>query len=259
MKVVILAGGRGTRISEESHLRPKPMIEIGGKPILWHIMKEYSYYGFNEFIICCGYMQHVIKQWFANYYLYNSDVTFDFSNGNQLLVHNEDVEKWKITLIDTGLDTKTGGRIKRIQKYVGNDTFMLTYGDGVSNVNIRELLSYHKKKGGIVTLTATRIQQRFGVLTIGENAKITSFREKSETDEERVNAGYMVMEPEIFDYLSGDDVFLEQGPLENLARDGKLVAYKFDGFWHPMDTMRDKESLDIMCRRHEAPWMIWNE
>ena len=257
MKVVILAGGYGTRISEESHLRPKPMVEIGEKPILWHIMKEYSYYGFNDFIICCGYMQHVIKQWFANYYLYNSDVTFDFSDGNQMTIHNESVEKWKVTLVDTGLDTLTGGRIKRIQKYIGNETFMMTYGDGVSDVNIEKLLEFHRNCGAVVTLTAAKIQQRFGVLSIGENARIISFREKSDNDAERVNAGYMVMEPEVFGYIAGDNVFFEKEPLENLAGEGKLAAYKHDGFWHPMDTMRDKSILEEMWKEKKAPWKCW--
>lgn len=257
MKVVILAGGYGTRISEESNLKPKPMVEIGGKPILWHIMKLYSYYGFDEFIICCGYMQHVIKQWFADYYLHNCDVTFDFSDSNRMTVHNSEVEKWKVTVIDTGLDTMTGGRVKRIQKYIGNETFMLTYGDGVSNVNISQLLEFHLKNKATVTLTAAKIQQRFGVLTIDQESKIISFREKSENDSERVNAGFMVMEPEIFDYISGDATFLEKEPLENLARDNKLIAYKFDGFWHPMDTLRDKTKLEELWHTNQAPWKVW--
>lgn len=256
MKVVILAGGYGTRISEESHLKPKPMVEIGGKPILWHIMKQYSYYGFNEFIICCGYMQHVIKQWFANYYLYNSDVTFDFTDNNKLIVHNNDVENWKVTLIDTGLNTATGGRIKQVQQYVGKETFMMTYGDGVSNVNLSDLLDYHKKNDAIVTLTAAKIQQRFGVLTINDEMKITSFREKSDGDSERVNAGFMVMEPEVFGYIRGD-VFFEKDPLENLASDGKLSAYKFSGFWQPMDTIRDKNILEELWDSGQAPWKVW--
>ncbi len=258
MKVVILAGGYGTRISEESHLKPKPMIEIGGKPILWHIMKLYSHYGFNEFIVCCGYMQHVIKQWFAYYYLYNCDVTFDFSNDNKMTIHNRDVEDWKVTLIDTGLDTATGGRIKRIQKYIGNETFMLTYGDGVANVNINELLEFHQHNKATVTLTAAKIKQRFGVLSIDPNSRITSFREKSENDSERVNAGFMVMEPEIFSYIANDNVFLEQEPLETLAQSGKLSAYKFGGFWQPMDTMRDKNNLEKLWQQGQAPWKIWD-
>lgn len=257
MKVVILAGGLGTRISEESHLKPKPMIEIGEKPILWHIMKEYSQYGFHEFIICCGYKQHIIKQWFSDYFLYNSDVTFDFTQKNEMIVHHNQTEQWKVTIVDTGLNTLTGGRIKRIQKYVGNETFMMTYGDGVSNVNIRELVNFHKEKGAIVTLTAAKIQQRFGLLSIGSDSTITSFREKLENDAERVNAGYMVMEPEVFDYLKGDDEFFEQAPLETLSNEGKLAAFKFDGFWQPMDTLRDKEKLEALWNNNEAPWKTW--
>lgn len=257
MKVVILAGGFGTRISEESHLKPKPMIEIGEKPILWHIMKQYSYYGFNEFIICCGYKQHIIKQWFSDYYLYNSDVTFDFTKGNKMVVHNNEAENWKVTLIDTGLNTMTGGRIKKIQPYVGNDTFMMTYGDGVSSVNITDLLAYHKKHNTIVTLTAAKIQQRFGVLSIDNNSVITSFREKLENDAERVNAGFMVLEPEVFNYIDGDDTCFEREPLETLSKEKKLLAYKFDGFWQPMDTMRDKEKLEKMWMQNKAPWKVW--
>lgn len=257
MKVVILAGGYGTRISEESHLKPKPMIEIGGKPILWHIMKLYSYYGFNEFIICCGYMQHVIKQWFANYYLYNCDVTFDFVNDNEMTIHNRDVENWRVTLIDTGMNTGTGGRIKRIQQYIGNETFMLTYGDGVSNVNINELLEIHQKNSATVTLTSAKIKQRFGVLSIDQNSRITSFREKSDNDSERVNAGFMIMEPGIFDYIENDSIYLEQEPLEELAQEGKLFAYKFEGFWQPMDTMRDKNYLENLWQSGQAPWEVW--
>lgn len=257
MKIVILAGGYGTRISEESHLKPKPMIEIGDRPILWHIMKLYSYYGFNDFIICCGYMQHVIKQWFANYYLYNCDVTFDFGQDNKLIIHNKDVENWRVTLIDTGLNTGTGGRIKKVQKYIGKETFMMTYGDGVSNVNLDQLLNYHKSNQAIVTLTAAKIRQRFGVMTINADSKITSFREKSENDSERVNAGFMVLEPQVFDYIK-EDVYFEQEPLEKLACDGKLSAFKFDGFWKPMDTMRDKMQLEELWNSGHAPWKIWD-
>ena len=257
MKVVILAGGYGTRISEESHLKPKPMVEIGEKPILWHIMKEYSHYGFNDFIICCGYMQHVIKQWFANYYLYNCDVTFDFSDNNRMIVHNSEVEDWKVTLVDTGLNTMTGGRIKRIQKFVGDEPFLMTYGDGVSNINLKELVDFHKSNDAVVTLTAAKLQQRFGVLSIDEGNMITSFREKSESDSERVNAGYMVMEPAVFDYIDGDHIFLEKEPLERLAAEGKLAAYKFDGFWYPMDTLRDKNKLEEMWAKGNAPWKTW--
>ena len=258
MKVVILAGGYGTRISEESYLRPKPMLEIGGKPILWHIMKEYSHYGFNEFIICCGYKQHIIKQWFADYYLYNSDVTFDFTDKNKMIVHNNVSEPWKVTLVDTGLDTMTGGRIKRIQKYVGNETFMLTYGDGVSDINIADLVKFHQEKGKIVTLTAASVEQRFGVLDIAEDKTITSFREKSMDDSSRVNAGYMVLEPEIFEYIEGDETVFEKGPLEKVAAEKQLKAYLFDGYWQCMDTKREMDQLNAMWEKGVAPWKTWD-
>ena len=258
MKVVILAGGMGTRISEESHLKPKPMIEIGEKPILWHIMKEFSHYGINEFIICGGYKQHIIKEWFSNYYLYNSDATFNFQAKNELIIHNSQTENWKVTVVDTGLYTKTGGRLKKIQDYIGSETFMMTYGDGVSDINIKDLVSFHKKQGGIVTLTAVKLQQRFGILTIDANGSISSFREKSDSDYERVNAGYMVMEPNVFEYIGEEDVYFEQSPLERLAKDGKLKGYKFDGFWHPMDTLRDREMLEQMWSSGQAPWKVWN-
>lgn len=257
MKVVILAGGYGTRISEESYLKPKPMIEIGGKPILWHIMKEYSHYGFNEFIICCGYKQHVIKEWFADYYLHNSDVTFDFTADNKMTVHNNVTEPWKVTLVDTGLDTMTGGRVKRIEKYVGDETFMLTYGDGVSDVNIAELLAYHKEHGKVATLTAVRLEQRFGVLDINDDSRITSFREKSVIDGSRINAGYMVLEPEIFKYIDGDATVFEKEPLESAAEQGGLMAYKHDGFWQCMDTKREKEKLEALWESGKAPWKVW--
>lgn len=257
MKVVILAGGYGTRISEESYLKPKPMIEIGGKPILWHIMKEYSHYGFNEFIICCGYKQHVIKEWFADYYLHNSDVTFDFTADNKMTVHNNVTEPWKVTLVDTGLDTMTGGRVKRIEKYVGDETFMLTYGDGVSDVNIAELLAYHREHGKVATLTAVRLEQRFGVLDINDDSRITSFREKSVIDGSRINAGYMVLEPEIFKYIDGDATVFEKEPLERVAEQGGLMAYKHDGFWQCMDTKREKEKLEALWESGKAPWKVW--
>lgn len=257
MKVVILAGGYGTRISEESHLKPKPMIEIGDKPILWHIMKEYSYYGFHEFIICCGYKQHVIKEWFADYYLYNSDVTFDFVNGNSMEVHSNVSEPWKVTLVDTGLNTMTGGRVKRIQKYIGNERFMLTYGDGVSDVNIKELLKFHQSHGRILTLTAVNVEQRFGVLNIDNENRIKSFREKSIHDGSKINAGYMVCEPQIFNYIEGDHIVLEKEPLEAIAEMGELLAYKHNGFWQCMDTKREKDKLDELWNSGKAPWKIW--
>ena len=257
MKVVILAGGYGTRISEESHLKPKPMVEVGDKPILWHIMKEYSHYGFNDFIICCGYKQHVIKEWFADYYLYNSDVTFDFANDNKMTIHQNVAEPWKVTLVDTGTDTMTGGRVKRVQKYIGDETFMLTYGDAVCDININELLEYHKSHGKIATITAASVGQRFGVLTIDKEQAITAFREKNDMDGSRINAGYMVMEPQIFDYIKDDHTVFEKEPLETVAQMGELKAYKFNGFWQCMDTKREKDKLDEMWNSGNAPWKVW--
>ncbi len=259
MKVVILAGGFGTRICEESHLKPKPMLEIGGKPILWHIMKEYSYFGFYEFIICCGYKQHVIKEWFADYYLHNSDVTFDFSNGNEMTVHNNVAEPWKVTLVDTGLNTMTGGRIRRVQKYIGDETFMLTYGDGVSNVNIKDLLRFHRSHGRIATLTVTGVAQRFGVLDVSKDQQVTSFREKSMDDEARINAGYMVFEPEIFRYLKDDRTVFEKEPMARLADEGQLMAYLFDGYWQCMDTKREMDKLNELWEMGQAPWKLWDD
>ena len=257
MKVVLLAGGFGTRISEESHLRPKPMIEIGGKPILWHIMKYYSSFGFNEFIICCGYKQHVIKEWFANYYLHNSDITLDFTKGNEMTVHNNVAEPWKVTMIYTGLNTMTGGRIKRIQPYVGNEPFMLTYGDGVSNVDLNALVKFHQEHGKIATMTAVNVGQQFGVLEIDKDGTINKFREKNDSDGGVINAGYMVLNPEIFDYIDGDDTVFEKKPLETVAAEGQLKAYMHKGFWKCMDTQRDKEQLEKMIASGEAPWMVW--
>ncbi|GFH90717.1 glucose-1-phosphate cytidylyltransferase [Lachnospiraceae bacterium] len=257
LKVVILAGGFGTRISEESHLKPKPMIEIGEKPILWHIMKLYSHYGYNEFVICCGYKQHVIKEWFADYYLHNSDITFDFTEQNQMTIHNNVAEPWKVTLVDTGLHTMTGGRIKRIQQYIGDNPFLLTYGDGVSDINIDELVKYHENQGKLVTLSAYNVGQRFGILNLDESNNITSFREKSSNDGSLVNIGFMVCRPELFDYIKGDDVVLEKYPLETLAAKGELTAYKHEGFWQCMDTQRDKQQLENMWESGKAPWKIW--
>ncbi|MEF9969984.1 MAG: glucose-1-phosphate cytidylyltransferase [Ruthenibacterium sp.] len=258
MKVVLLAGGFGTRISEESHLKPKPMVEIGGKPILWHIMKLYSHYGFNDFIICAGYKQHVIKEYFANYYLHNSDITFDMQ-ANKMVIHANHSEPWKVTVVDTGLNTMTGGRVKRIQKYVGDEPFMLTYGDGVSDINIAELVNYHKQHGKIATMTATNIGQRFGVLDINDNNAIAGFREKSESDGSLINVGFMVCNAEIFDYIDGDDTVLEKAPLENLAKNGELMAYRFNGFWQCMDTVREKEKLEEYWASGNAPWKVWEE
>ena len=254
MKAVILAGGFGTRISEESQFRPKPMIEIGGMPILWHIMKWYSHWGINEFVICCGYKQHVIKEFFANYYLHHSDVTFDFSNGGEVTVHNADTEQWKVTVVDTGLNTMTGGRVKRIKPFIGNEPFMLTYGDGVSDVNLQELLSFHKANNCKATLTGVKPEGRFGVLDISDN-KIQSFREKSQQDMGWINGGFMVLEPEVFDYIAGDETVFERKPLERLAEEGQLSCYKHYGFWQCMDTLRDKEKLEKLIATGTAPWM----
>lgn len=257
MKVVILAGGFGTRISEESHLKPKPMIEIGSQPILWHIMKQYSYYGFNEFVICCGYKQHIIKEYFANYYLHGSDITFDFTKENEIQIHNNISEPWKVTLVDTGLNTMTGGRIKRIQKYVGNETFMVTYGDGVSDININKLYKFHKEHGHIGTMSAYNVGQRFGVLELDNQNHIQKFREKSYNDGALINIGFMVFEPVIFDYIEGDTTIFEKGPLEKLAKENQLVAYKHEGFWQCMDTKRDNDKLNEMWNNNKAPWKVW--
>lgn len=258
MKVVILAGGFGTRISEESHLKPKPMIEIGGMPILWHIMKAYSFYGYNDFVICCGYKQYVIKEYFADYFLHRSDITFDFSDNNKIEIHNNYSEPWKVTLVDTGLHTMTGGRIKRIQKYVGNERFMLTYGDGVSDVNIEELIKFHESNGKIGTLTAVRPEGRFGVLDI-KNNNINAFREKDSNDMGYINAGFMVMEPEIFNYIEGDNTTFEREPLEAIAKQGELQAFKHFGFWKCMDTQRDKQELESLWNEEKAPWKLWSK
>ena len=260
MKVVLLAGGLGTRISEESQYKPKPMIEIGGKPILWHIMKEYSYYGFNEFIICAGYKQHVIKDWFANYFLHSSDVTFDFTLGkNDFETLNHHCEPWKVTVVDTGLNTMTGGRVKRIQRYVGNETVMLTYGDGVCDVNIKDLVSFHKKHGKLATLTAVMQEQQKGILDIGGDNAVKSFREKSLIDSAPINAGYMVLEPEVFDLLEGDDTIFEQTPLTILAEQGQLMSYLHKGFWQCMDTKREMDLLERMLAMGKAPWKKWDD
>lgn len=256
MKVVLLAGGFGTRISEESHLRPKPMIEIGEKPILWHIMKYYSQYGFHEFVVCLGYKQYVVKEFFADYFLHMSDVTFDLAN-NQMEVHNNYSEPWKVTLVDTGLNTMTGGRVKRIRPYLEEKPFMLTYGDGVADVNLKKLVEFHQSHGRIATITAVNVGQRFGVLDVQQNGVIQAFREKNDRDGALINGGFMVMNPEIFDYIEGDDTVLEKEPLENLARDGQLMAFTHEGFWKCMDTQRDKQQLETMWQSGRAPWKIW--
>ncbi len=257
MKVVLLAGGFGTRISEESEYRPKPMIEIGGMPILWHIMKQYSYYGFNEFVICAGYKQHYIKEWFADYFLHTSDITFDFTNGNDIIIHDQHTEPWKVTVADTGLKTMTGGRIKRIQKYIGDSTFMMTYGDAVCDVDIAKLVEYHKKHGKIATLTAVMQDQSKGVLEIGADNAVQSFREKKATDGAPINAGYMVLEPKIFDYIEGDDTIFERSPMEKLVEQGELMSYIHKGFWQCMDTQREKVILEQLLNDNKAPWKKW--
>ena len=258
MKVVILAGGLGTRISEESQFRPKPMIEIGGQPILWHIMKEYSYYGFHDFIVCAGYKQHIIKEWFYNYFLHNSDVTFDYtSGGNEMRIHKTSVESWKVTIADTGKNTMTGGRIKRIQPYVGRDRFMMTYGDGVCDVNIQKLLEFHAAHGKTATLTSVILEQQKGILDISGDNAVRSFREKNLSDGASINAGYMVFEPEIFDYIEGDQTVLEKEPLERLAGQGQLMSYRHNGFWQCMDNMQERELLEKMLERGIAPWKKW--
>lgn len=257
MKVVILAGGLGTRLSEETDLRPKPMVEIGGKPILWHIMKIYSHYGFNDFIILSGYKSHIIKDYFVNYYNRYSDITVDMSD-NTVEVHKTRNEPWKVTILYTGRDTMTGGRIKKAKEYIGNEPFMLTYGDGVSDVNITELLNSHKKSGKITTVTAIQPSGRFGSLNINKNNEVESFAEKPIGDGNWINGGFFVCQPEIFDYIpNGDDVIFERKPLEGLSKDNQLNAYKHDGFWRPMDTLKDKMDLTDMWQNLQAPWVVW--
>ena len=258
MKVVLLAGGFGTRISEESQFRPKPMIEIGGMPILWHIMKGYAHYGFNDFIICAGYKQHVIKEWFADYFLHTSDITFDFAHGNSMTVHHQHAEPWRVTVVDTGLNTMTGGRVKRIQPYVGDNPFLLTYGDGVSDVPIDKLVEFHRKHGKICTLTAVKPEGRFGILDL-DGDDIRSFREKAKTDVGYINGGFMVFEPKIFDYIAGDSITLEREPIERTTDEGQLVAYRHEGFWQCMDTLRDKNKLEELWASGNAPWKVWND
>ena len=260
MKVVLLAGGMGTRISEESQFKPKPMVEIGSKPILWHIMKEYSYYGFNEFIICAGYKQHMIKEWFADYFLYNSDVTFDYRGGqNSLTVLSHHCEPWQVTVVDTGLHTMTGGRLKRIRSYVGDEAFMMTYGDGVCDVDIRKLLDFHRHHGKIATLTAVMQEQQKGVLHIGGDNAVKSFREKNISDRAPINAGYMVLESKVFDYIEGDSTIFEREPLERLAAEGELMSYIHRGFWQCMDNKRERDILEKYLSTGTAPWKKWED
>ena len=259
MKVVLLAGGFGSRISEESQFKPKPMIEIGGMPILWHIMKEYAYYGHTEFIICAGYKQEYIKEWFANYFLHNSDVTFDYRNGkNEMTVHQTNMEPWKVTVVDTGYNTMTGGRIKRIQKYVGNEPFLMTYGDGVCDVEIDKLLEFHKSHGKLATLTAVKMAQDKGVLEIGGDYAVKSFREKNLKDGAPINAGYMVLQPGVFDLLDGDACVFEKTALVELANRGELMSYVHTGFWQCMDNIREKTMLEKLLSLGKAPWKRWD-
>ena len=258
MKVVLLAGGFGSRISEESQFKPKPMIEIGGMPIIWHIMKEYAYYGYTEFVICAGYKQEYIKDWFANYFLHNSDITFDYRNGkNEMTVHQTNMEPWKVTVVDTGYNTMTGGRIKRIQKYVGNEPFLMTYGDGVCDVEIDKLVEFHKSHGKLATLTAVKMAQDKGVLDISGDFAVKSFREKNASDGAPINAGYMVLQPEVFDMLDGDSCVFEKTALVELAKRGELMSYVHEGFWQCMDNIREKNMLEKLLAEGKAPWKRW--
>ncbi|NJL21626.1 MAG: glucose-1-phosphate cytidylyltransferase [Leptolyngbyaceae cyanobacterium SM1_3_5] len=257
MKAVLLAGGLGTRLSEETAIRPKPMVEIGGRPILWHIMKIYSSHGINDFVICCGYKGYIIKEYFANYFLHMSDVTFDM-RFNQMNVHCGYAEPWRVTLVDTGEATMTGGRLKRVREHLGSETFCFTYGDGVSNVNISELVAFHKAQGTKATLTAAQPPGRFGAIVLGqEQTRIETFREKPEGDGAWINGGYFVLEPEVIDLIDDDSTVWEQEPLEKLAQEGQLSAFKHNGFWQPMDTLRDKNKLEELWQQGSAPWKIW--
>lgn len=256
MKVVLLAGGLGTRISEESHLRPKPMIEIGGRPILWHIMKIYSHYGLNDFIVCCGYKSYSIKEYFANYFLHVSDVTFDLKN-NKMEVHHNESEPWKVTLVDTGEQTMTGGRLKRIRSYLGEEDFCMTYGDGVADINIKELIEFHKKHKQLATLTAAQSPGRFGALSL-DGDKVKTFQEKPAGDGNWINGGFFVLNPKVINLVDGDQTVWEKEPLEKLAQDKKLQAYHHKGFWQPMDTLRDKNYLEELWRTNKAPWKMWS-
>lgn len=257
MKAVILAGGLGTRLSEETSIKPKPMVEIGGQPVLWHIMKIYSTYGINDFIICCGYKGYVIKEYFANYFLRMSDVTFDM-RFNQMNVHHGKAEPWRVTLVDTGESTMTGGRLKRVREHVGNETFCFTYGDGVSNINIGELIEFHRSEKTLATLTATQPPGRFGAIALGqEQTKITSFHEKPGGDGAWINGGYFVLEPDVIDYIADDSTVWEQEPLQKLAHDEQLSAFRHAGFWQPMDTLKDKNYLEGLWKSGSAPWKVW--
>lgn len=256
MKVLLLAGGFGTRLSEETDVRPKPMVEIGGKPILWHIMKIYSQYGFNEFVVLCGYKGYYIKEYFANYFRHQSDITVDLSNGNTEYFNNK-TEPWKITLVDTGLETMTGGRIKRVRDFIDNEPFLLTYGDGVSDVNIEKLVNFHKSHGKAITMTSAQPEGRFGALNIEGDNQVTHFLEKPKGDGHWINAGFFVCEPKVLDYIENDSTTFEQEPLKNLAIDGEMFTYKHDGFWKPMDTLKDKNDLNKLWDNSKAPWKTW--
>lgn len=260
MRTIILAGGFGTRISEESATKPKPLIEIGDKPILWHIMKIYSHFGFHDFVFCLGYKGYQIKSYFANYFLHESDVTFDFTKGEAPYVHSHKAEPWKVTLVDTGVNTMTGSRVKKVSRFLANETFMLTYGDGVSNVNITELLKFHKSHGKLATVTAVQPGGRFGALDIRGSNEVAGFQEKPQGEGGWINGGFFVLEPGALEYISqeNDSVVFEKAPLENLARDGQLVAFKHKGFWQPMDTLRDKMQLDALWENNKAPWKVWS-
>jgi glucose-1-phosphate cytidylyltransferase len=257
MKVVILCGGFGTRISEESHLKPKPMIEVGEHPILWHIMKIYSRYGFNDFVLCLGYRGYYVKEYFSNYFLHQSDITYDFKHQDQKIIHNHQAEPWTVTLVDTGPETQTGGRVKRIKPYVNNEPFLLTYGDGVANINIRDLVDFHNANGKIATITTVLPLGRWGVLDLDENGMVTGFREKPKEDGSWINAGFFVMQPEIFKYIEGDHMSLEGVPMQRLAQEKQLIAFRHTKFWHPMDTLRDKVNLDNLWKSGNAPWKVW--
>ena len=257
MKCILLAGGYGTRIAEESQYKPKPMIEVGGMPILWHIMKAYSAYGINDFVICAGYKQYMIKKWFNDYFLYTSDVTFDFTRDKEVVFHEQHAEPWRVTVVDTGTNTMTGGRIRQVQRYIGDEPFLMTYGDAVCDVNIQKLIEFHQSHGKLATLTAVLQEQSKGVLNIGGDNAVRSFREKSQADSAPINAGFMVLEPQVFDYLTGDDCIFEQEPLSRLAQEGQLMSYQHRGFWQCMDTLREKIMLDTLWDSGNAPWKVW--
>lgn len=259
MKVVLLAGGQGTRFSEESSYKPKPMVEIGGMPIIWHIMKMYSHYGYNEFVICAGYKQHIIKKWFGDYFIYTSDVTYDLADTYSIEFHDIHTEPWKVTVVDTGLNTMTGGRLKRIQKYIGNEPFMMTYGDGVCDVDISKLVEFHKRHGKLATLTSVILNQDKGILDIGRDKSVRAFREKKPKDAMPINAGFMVLQPEIFDMIKGDDTVFEKDVLEKLAAMGELMSFAHKGFWQCMDTKLEHDELEDYIAQGTAPWMVWEK